>query len=173
MAKKRKSRRFNLRRVRIAASLACGALATVDVATPAPIHAVAADKFRVISLNCSYNWLDIADAIDDGAQFGVSHSDYTDAEVEECLEASGSIDLGDKIAQEKANRLVRQIGNFGSLSGSNLGGRMFNDGKPVRTKLNWLMSASDTVNLWVRNSSGVVWTTGSKIGITGDMWVKQ
>ncbi len=170
---KKGSRRFNLRRVKVAASTALGALATLDVVSAA-LTSTAADKYRVISAKLAYTWLDIAAVIDDGAQFGLAHSDYSAAEIEECLEATGNIDLGDKIAQEQGNRLVRQIGTFGSLQGAVVGGgRVWNHGEMIHTKLNWLMSASDTLVLWVRNTSGVVYTTGSSIGATGDLWIKD
>jgi len=129
---------------------------------------------RFISVNASYSWSDIGAIIDDGAQFGFAHSDYSAAEVEEALEAGGSMDLGDKIDQEHANRLVRQIGTIsqaGALAAA--AGASFNDGKPVKTRLNWLMSTGDTLNVWVRNASGVVWTTGSGITVLGDLWVKD
>lgn len=164
-------RRFNLREVRIAGSTAPGALASLDVISSA-MTAVATDTYRLITIKMSYAWNDTAAAIDDGAQFGVSHSDYTDAEVEECLEASTAIDLGDKVAQERANRLVRQIGLFGGAATA-AAGQQFNDGRPVKTKLNWKMGIGDQLNLWVRNSSGTVWSAGSALVFNGSIWIQQ
>ncbi len=173
MAKKgRKSRRFNLRKVRVAAAAVIGALAALDVTKTAATSATAS-TLRVISVDCSYAWSDKAD-IDDGAQFGWAHSDYSAAEIEECLEASSSIDIGDKVEQERANRLVREIG---IIAGANTGGAgsgaSFNQGMPVKTRLNWLLSIGDTLDLWVRNSSGVVYTTGSTLVASGNLWVKD
>ncbi len=174
MAKKgrRTRRKFSLRRVRVAASVAIGALATLDVNTGL-LTSAAADKLRFISLNASYAWSDFGALADDTLEFGVAHSDYSAAEVEESLEAAGSIDLGDKVAQERANRLVRRIGIITSTSAGTLAGRNFNDGVPVKTRLNWLMSAGDTLNIWFRNGSGTVYTTGSAITCIGDLWVKD
>ncbi len=172
MAKKRRrsKRRFNLRRVRVSNSTAVGALTSQDVLTGGLTNA-ADDTYRCVSVKFVYGWTGIA-AIDDGMEFGLAHSDYSAAEIEECLEANNSIDLGDKVAQEQANRLVRTIGIFQGTPNTAAGGSVHNDGRPVHTKLNWLMSIADTLSIWVRNSTGTVYTTGSNITTIGDMWVK-
>ncbi len=160
---------FALRRVRIAASLPVGALDTLDVGAAQALHDVATEKFRVISLDCSYNWSDVTTA-DDGLTFGVAHSDYTAAEIEECLEAQAQINRGDKVAQEQGNRLVRTIGTFQQ---ADLSEGMFNDGRRFKVRLNWLMITGQTLNLWFRNGSDTIYTTGSDILVNGDMWIKD
>ncbi len=172
MARKGRKRRFNLRKVKVASAVAAGALATEDVVSGA-ITSAAADKLRFVSLNASYTWTNIGSGVDDGCTFGVAHSDYSAAEIEECLEQAASIDLGDKIAQEKGNRLVREIGTISAGGAGAAGGQAFNDGKPTKTRLNWLMSAGDTLSLWIRNASGTVWTTGSGVAVSGDLWVRD
>ncbi len=161
-----------MRQVRINAAVTVGALASLTV-VKGVIHASSTNMFRVISLNCSYSWSGIAAAIDDGMEFGIAHSDYTAAEIEECLEASGAIDQGDKVAQEQANRLVRSIGIMSGSGPIVDGQRSFNEGRKQRTKLNWLLGIGDTLVLWMRNGSGVVWTTGSTALVAGDMWIKD
>ncbi len=171
--KKSYHRNYRLRRIRIATQSAAGALATLDVVTNA-VTTAASETYRLISVICSYSWSDIGAIIDDGCEFGFAHSDYTAAQVEECLESFLSIDRGDKRAQEFSNRLVRSVGTIsqaGALAAA--AGASFNDGKPVKTRLNWLMTTGDTLNLWIRNASGVVWTTGSSVTISGDMWIKD
>ncbi len=174
MAKpRRKARRSNLRRVRVNAVLSVGALAALDVTSGAMTDAVA-DKLRFISLIGSWGWSDIGAVIDDGMSFGVAHGDYSAQEIEECLEATTGIDLGDKLALEKTNRLVREIGMFtNTTSVAAVGGSSFNDGAPVKTRLNWLMSEGDTLQIWVRNASATVYTTGSEIIFSGNLWVKD
>ncbi len=173
MAKKRSTgrRRFNLRRVKITNTASIGALASADVSFAALTDAVTG-TMRCMSLNGVWSLRDVAAATDDAYAFGVSHSDYSAAEIEECLEAAASIDLGDKVAQEQANRLVRQIGTFGNVATVG-GGATLNDGKPVKTRLNWLLSIGDSLSLWTRNGSGTIYTTGTKIGFDGDLWVKD
>ncbi len=129
---------------------------------------------RVMSINL--NWLisNLAAVADGGFEFGVAHSDYSAAEIEESLEASGAIDVGDKVAQEQSNRLVRTIGTISPSGIDTIGGEVgFLGGRPVKTRLNWLLSIGDTLQAWVRNSTGTVYTTGSSLGWGGDMWVKD
>ncbi len=171
MAKARKRRRFNLRKVRIAAAVTVGALASLDV-VQGVIHPTPTNPLRVVSTKFAYSWADIGAAIDDGFEFGLAHSDYSAAEIEECLEASASIDQGDKVAQEQANRLVRSIGIM-PASGITDSGRTFNNGNPVHTKLNWKLGIGDTLTGWVRNGSGNVYTIGSTLLVQGDMWIKD
>ncbi len=159
-----------MRKVRIAAGVAATALATGDVVVGA-ITSATTNTLRLISADLAYAWEDIQAQIDDGAEFGLAHSDYSAAEIEECLEAQASIDLGDKIAQEHANRLVRSIGKMPANTVAAGSGVVFNDGNKKKTRLNWLLSIGDTLNLWIRNGSGVVWTTGSTIGAIGDLYV--
>ena len=163
--------RRNLRRVRISTTLAIGALASADVITGA-LTAATTDPLRIISANLSYSITDIPALIDDGYEFGLCHSDYTDAEVEECIEAQQTIDLGNKVAQEQGNRLVRSVGRMtGTLNID--GGSEFNDGKPMKTRLNWRMSSGDSLKIYIRNSSDTIWTTGAQIAVLGDLWVKD
>ncbi len=167
MAKHPRNRKFNLRMVRINANSAIGALASFDVVANI-ITGSPAGKLRVKSFDCAYAIVDKTDA-DEGQTIGLAHSDYSAAEIEECLEASTAIDAGDKVAQERANRLVREIGVF---SRGDTGGKL-NEGKPIKTKLNWLLTAGDSIQLWIRNSSGTVYTTGALIAIVGKFWVQD
>ncbi len=170
--KKSYHKAYRLRRVTISSQAPAGALAAKAVGATAIVNA-ATEMYRLISVDASFSLSDLGAAIDDGFAFGFSHSDYSNTEVEECLEAVGSIDRGDKIAMEQANRLVRYVGTIapgGAVAG---GGAQFNDGKRVKTRLNWLMTTGDQLMLWQRNASGVVWTTGSNITVAGDLWVKD
>ncbi len=169
--KRRARRSFNLREVRVATSLSIGALAAGDVIVGA-ITAAATDPIRIVSSKLTWAVTDIAAATDDGQEVGYCHSDYSSAEVEECLEQSGSIDLGSKIAQEQANRLVRTVGRMPGIAALNAS-LTLEEGSPIKTKLNWRLSSGDTLNLWIRNSSNAVWTTGSGITVQGSLWVKD
>ncbi len=167
----RRRRPFNLRKVRVVQGIAVGALATLDVLSGA-ITASSAATLRLVSVNLNYKIVDLGSASDDGQEFGLAHSDYSAAEIEECLEASASIDAGNHIEREKANRLVRSIGTFvgDPLAG---GDKQFNDGKPMKTKLNWLLTPGDTLHMWIRNGSATVYTTGAAIIAQGDLWVRD
>ncbi len=171
--KKSYHRNYRLRKVRIATSIAIGALAGADVVAVA-MTAAGTGTYRVISLRLAWSIVNHAAPADGAYEFGVAHSDYSAAEIEECLEASASIDPGDKIANEQANRLVRSIGTISSSSAGTASGELnWNDGRPMKTRLNWLMTIGDTLTAWVRNGSGTIYTTGSSLGFVGEMWVKD
>ncbi len=93
-------------------------------------------------------------------EFGVAHSDYTDAEILEVLAVTGSWDSGDKISQERAKRLVRKIGVMVSVGDAGISDVTVNDGKPIKTKLNWMLASGDTLRMWVLNK-GAILTTGA------------
>ncbi len=156
----------------MAATVAVGALAAGDV-IEAGITGVATEMYRLMSIKCAWSITDVGAAIDDGFEFGVAHSDYTAAQIEEALEATTSMDLGDKLAQEKANRLVRLIGTISGGVTTAAGGLAFNDGRPIKTRLNWKMTTGDTLVGWVRNASGVIYTTGALLSVIGDLWLKD
>ncbi len=151
-----------------------GALASADVVSNA-ITNNATNNMRVVSSHLSFSWADIQAGIDDAMAFGLAHGDYTAAEIEECLEAGGAMDKGDKIALEQSNRLVREIGQLSGLGASvpGGGGQPFNDGRTIKTKLNWNLSIGEALQGWVRNNSGVVYTTGSTLAIAGKLWVRD
>ncbi len=91
--------------------------------------------------------------------FGVSHSDYTAAQVEAVLENTGAWSQGSKVEQEIANRLVRIIGTFVGKQGTGTNDIQFNDGVPVKTKLNWKFQVGQTLEMWAYNISQAALTT--------------
>ncbi len=93
---------------------------------------------------------------------GLAHSDYTAAEIEECLEAGGTWDEGDKVAQEQGKRLVRIVGTIGDSEED------INDGMPVKTKLNWLLATGDTLQTFIWNR-GIQMTTGMTVEVSGHL----
>ncbi len=91
---------------------------------------------------------------------GVAHSDYTAAEIEEVIENAGSWTEGDKISQERAKRLVRTIGIFaGEDTQAGAADWTLNDGKPIKTKLNWILNVGQTLDMWAYNMSADALTT--------------
>ncbi len=169
MPKAKGRRKFNLRRVRIAATVPIAALAALDVVA-GNIIPVSTNVYRLVSLKCSFNIADLGATIDDGQEIGIAHGDYSAAEIEECLEAQAAIDIADLVTQELADRKIRSLGyvaGLGELDQS----RTLNQGRPVKVKLNWLIGIGDTVKVWVRNGSDTVYTTGSAVTVLGDAWV--
>ncbi len=105
----KKQRYGSMRRVRFSTGLAVTALATTDVVVGDLLSAADA-KYRILSLEYNAAWTEIKQAIDGALLFGVAHGDYTAAEIEEAIEATLSINQGNMVAREQANRLVRILG---------------------------------------------------------------
>ncbi len=138
----------------------------IPLLTTAPevvVGVVNADVFteqrRILSVEVTWSLEDLTD-LDGPIEVGIAHSDYTDAEVEECLEAGGSWDEGDKVAQEQARRLVRRVGVLTEEETA------LNEGRLVKTRLNWRVSTGDTLRWWARNRGDAL-TTGAVVIISG------
>ncbi len=117
------------------------------------------DTTRISSIKATYTLSDKTAGANIGPIIcGVAHSDYTDAEVEEWIEQAGSWDLGDKQTQEVRSRLVRQVGVFDDPSGPTVSARL-NDGRPVKTKLNWLLAEGDGLRFWCYNTGNAAIAT--------------
>ncbi len=169
--RRRPRRKFNLRKIRVSARIDIGALAALGLVV-GNLTPTSSNAYRIVSTDLSYSITDLGATQDDGQQFGLAYSDYSAAEVEECVEAQAAVDIGNKVEQEQANRLVRTIGQFQGAPGTGAG-KSFNNGNPHKEKLNWYIGEGDRLNVWVRNGSNAAWTTGSKIVIVGNLWVKD
>ncbi len=162
MAKKPK-RRFNLRRVRLTPELDLSTLGS-DTTVVQTIVGTAVSSYRCTSVKNTWNLVGLT-AGEGPITVGIAHSDYTVTEIKECLEASGSIDPGDKIQQERANRLVRIVGVLDEVQSS------LNEGKPLSTKLNWFIAVGDSINMWATNEGVAALTTGAQVKANGNAWV--
>ncbi len=154
MARKPRSRYRGYRKLPFTVTTAGGTVAADDVTTQV-LTEVFTEERRVLSIESTYALKGLA-AGDGPLEYGVAHSDYSAAEIEEALEAVGAWDEGDKVAQEQAKRLVRRIGVFTEEETA------LNDGRPVKTRLNWRIATGDTLSFWIRNR-GIQLTTGSEI----------
>ncbi len=104
---------------------------------------------------------------------GIAHSDYTDAEIEAWLEATGSWDMGNMVAKEIRSRRIRQVGIMPEASAATLSANL-NDGLPVTTKLNWMLAEGDTLKVWAYNTGLAAFTsTTPKLLVNGkaNLWV--
>ncbi len=158
VAKNRKPRYKGYRKLPVTANIALGTLGS-----EALIGQLNGETFneerRILSAELTWAIEDLASA-DGPVQVGLAHGDYTDAEIEQCLEAVGAWDEGDKIAQEQAKRLVRIVGMVSEEE------TVLNDGLAIKTRLNWRIATSDTLRWWARNR-GDAMTTGAEILISG------
>ncbi len=133
------------------------------------------DTTRVSSVKAMYSLEDFTD----GAGIGpiilaVAHSDYSLAEVEEFLELTTGWSQANLVSREISARRIRKIGVFESAP-SGTAVATLNDGKPIKTKLNWLLSEGQGLNFVGYNSgSNAVATTVPRIHVDGkaNLWIQ-
>ncbi len=128
---------------------ALGVLAPQDVVVQAVQDAVN-ERTLVSSIVCTYT-LSGYTVVDNVGPImvGVAHSDYVDAEIEAWIEQSTGWDEGDKIAREVAGRLIRKIGTIPMVT--SLAASPLNDGKSIKTKLNWILNQGQNLKFWAYN----------------------
>ncbi len=144
---------------RIDEALQLGTLAAATIVTDLWNDSVV-DRTLLSSILCTWTLSNLTTAQGPIA-FGVAHSDYTDAEIEACIETIDSWNEGNLPAREVGNRKVRQIGTFvGEAAAGGTVDVQFNDGKPIKTKLNWILTNGDALTMWAYNlSTGALATT--------------
>ncbi len=118
------------------------------------------------SVKATYSLNDWTDGDDEGPLiFGIAHSDYTLAEIEEWIESTGSWSAGDLNSQEISRRKIRRVGSLSK-------GGEANDGKPIRTKCGWMLTTGDNIAWWVWNPGVAPLTTGADFHVDGhaNLW---
>ncbi len=166
MARK-KNRKFPSRYLRGRVDEDSGDLGTLATKTAivASFDEVVDDATRVSTIVATWA-MEAMTAGDGPLEVGVAHGDYTLAEIEEYIENTGSWNESDKVqSREVARRLIRSVGIVSADE------PRLNDGKPVRTKLNWLLNEGQTLDLWVYNY-GAALTTGAVLNVNGhaNLW---
>ncbi len=99
---------------------------------------------------------------------GVAHSDYTDAEIEQCVEALGAWTSADKIAEEQSKRLVRILG---TLNGNEVAEGLW-DGRQRKFKLNWRLADGQALNFWAYNSDPAALSGNTSLNVDGHANIK-
>ncbi len=164
--KRSQKRSYKLRKVRISAALGLSTLGSVTVLT-GTFTGISDAQYRLMSTKSTWDLIGQTEG-EGPIVVGLAHSDYTVTEIKEALEAAAAISQGDKIANEKANRLVRIIGTFGGGANS-----VLNDGRPVKTRFNWNIAIGDASVLFAYNDSGSALTTGAVLNVNGEVWVRD
>ncbi len=153
--------------------LALGTLAAKTAVTQI-FGSTVTEAMRISSAKIRYalsNWTNIAGA--GPILVGIAHSDYTLSEIEEFLEQTAGWSVGDRIAQERAGRLIRRIGIF-EAPDSDGDSTVLNDGKPIRTKLNWLLATGQSLQVFGYNlGEQSIATTNPNINLQGkaNLWL--
>lgn len=102
---------------------------------------------------------------------GVAHEDYSNAEIEEYLEAAAQWDIGDKIAQEQSARKIRVVGLLHGPGGTDVG-EVLNNGNPIDTPLRFKVQEDQSLKIWVLNK-GVTMTTGAILIVNGNVFMNR
>ncbi len=125
------------------------------------------NEYRVLSVSNLWSLRDLASG-EGPVIVGYAHGDYSVTEIKQCIEAEGSMVRGDKIEAERSNRLVRRVGIFTGLGSDTT----LNDGRPIRTRLNWVIPVGKLLVAWAYNQSGASLTTGSELVSNGKATIK-
>ncbi len=132
------------------------------------------DRTLVSSVVATYSLSGVSIGNDIGpVEVGVAHSDYTLAEIEAYLELATSWNETDLLDKEVQSRKIRRIGVFDSPVGGAGGAYMLNDGKPIKTKLNWIMTNGQGLNYFAYNLGTAAFsTTDPNVKIRGhaNLW---
>ncbi len=132
------------------------------------------ERMLVSSLKATWSLSDVTALENAGPLLvGIAHSDYTAAEIEEVIEAVGSWDEGNKITQERMRRQVRIVGQFSDQGA--LRTQVLNEGRPITTKLNWILTTGDTLDVWAYNLGTAAFsTTDPQIHVEGhvNLWAR-
>ncbi len=138
---------------------------------------VVEDTARVSSIEATWSMGNWTPADGKGPIYvGYAHSNYTLAQIEEWIENAGAWSRSSLSAKEISTRMIRQVGTFASPGEAAVGGwSVLNDGKPIKTKLNWLLMEGQTVSLWYYNGgTGAVATTDPNVVVQGhaNIWMQ-
>ncbi len=159
--------RYSLRPVRTSNQNVLSTLGA-NVAIVASYFGAADGAYRIVSLQTTWSLKNLT-AGEGPIVVGYAHGDYTVGEIKEFIESATSINIGDKIAGEQANRLVRRVGVFSGVGTE----ETLNNGMPIKTRLNWAIPIGKTFNMFAYNDSGGTLTTGAVVEANGVGWVKD
>ncbi len=148
--------------------LSVAALAAKDV-VGAVFDEVVNERTRVTSIEATWSLANFTPIANSGPLIvGVAHGDYTDAEIEEWIEQSGQWNEGNLVSsREVAKRLIRQVGAF-ETPDTAADISVLNDGRAIKTKLNWMLLQGQSLRIWAFNSgSAAIATTAPSVTING------
>lgn len=164
-ARKRRKRRAKLVYIPVNTALSLSTLAD-NAVIKGTMQAVFTRRFRVVYVK-GYWSLRGGTATEGPISIGMAHSDYSVAEIVEATDAA-VISSSEKIAGERAKRLVRKVGSFPGLA-TNEELRGNKGGEAVYTKLNWAIEEDFSLDFWAQNRSGGGLTGGQVLEFDGNI----
>jgi len=155
-------------------------LGTLNTRTAIKLNfaSVVNERTFVSSIKATWSLSEFTNAVGRGPiEVGYAHSDYSATEILEYLTQTGSWNETDQVSQEISKRKIRRVGVFqmpeaGVAVTTDV---VLNDGKPITTKLGWILTQSQTVALWGFNSGSVaVAVTTPRVRVLGhaNLWPK-
>ncbi len=130
------------------------------------------EDFYAISMDIDAEILNITAGEGNPSMLGIAHSDYTAAEIAENLNVT-LLGPGTKIEQERSRRLVRKgatfHGNELNTHTSMKASGKFGPG-PQRMKIKFVIQNGKTLDVFVYNKSGAVYTTGATCKFWGTIY---
>ncbi len=152
--------------------LSLGTLASETLISTAFADSVT-EQTRISSVVARYSISNLTPASGDGPILvGLALSDYTDAEIEAFVENTEGWQEGSMVGQEVADRRIRRVGIFPSPTANNIA-TVLNDGKPIKTKMNWTLTTGQTIKLWCYNlGSSALASTDPSVNCEGhaNLW---
>ena len=172
--RRRKYRKYL--RGNIDSSQALGALASNSLVL-ATLGSVVEERTFISSILANWSLKDLPVVVSDGPVIvGLAHSDYTAAEIEEWIENTGGWSEGNKVSQEIAKRNIKIVGVFSEFGADAALAQtaVLQDGKQILTKLKWILTTGQTIDIWAYNASASALTTGAQLHVFGhaNLWPK-
>ncbi len=129
---------------------------------------VVTERTLITSLDAMWSMIGKTIADNQGPiMVGVSHGDYTAAEVEAWIERQDSWKEADLIAREITGRKIRRVGVFPE-GGASLSTQVLNEGRSIKTRLNWILNVGQTIDFWAyNNGSAALATTLPNVVVSG------
>ncbi len=157
--------------IEVAGSLALSTLAD-DTYLSVGTQATFTEDFFAISADLSGSIKALTPGEGSPSTMVVAHSDYTDVEVREGLDIGSLTGPADKIQEERSRRLIRKVGVFQSQEVNHVSlkaeGRYASS--RIRTKLRFLISDGNALDIGVWNRSGAALTTGASFEFDGTLY---
>ncbi len=103
---------------------------------------------------------------------GIAHGDYSGPEIESFIEQTASWAESDLIGQEVGKRKIKIVGTFMTRSNAT-DSYVLNDGRPITTKLGWILTQQQTIAVWAYNlGSAAIATTVPDVFVQGhaNLW---
>ncbi len=130
------------------------------------------DRTLISSVVATYSLSNLTATANAGPlEVGVAHSDYTLAEIEAWIELPTSWKETDMLDREILSRKIRRIAMFDFPVGGT-GAYTVNDGKAVKTKLNWIVTNGQGLVFWIYNRGTVALADNANVDISGhaNLW---